>query len=136
MSLISFSWLSDFLKKKNYIWYVRTLQGPHVSQTVFFLHRPHFTDQWTRLSFGGQVHISDTISNMFSIFGVCNDCKVFMSSWQVSSDLDFIFMVYFSNTLCNRSTIFGVWKYVIYFSWAVAQDLLTLTSFSRSIAKG
>ena len=44
-----------------------------------------------------------------------------MSNWQVSSDLDLIFMVQwlklnfcvlvcFSRTLCNRSTIFVVWN--------------------------
>ena len=54
-------------------------------------------DQCTRLSFGGQVHISDTISNRSSIFGVWKDGKVYMSNWQVSSDLDLIFMVLLSS---------------------------------------
>ena len=45
------------------------------------------------LSFGGQVHISDTISNRSSIFGVWKDCKGYMSNWQVSPDLNLIFMV-------------------------------------------
>ena len=112
---------------------MRTLQGPHARQTVFTWPRPHFMDQWTRLSFGGQVHISDTISNRASIFGVWKDCKVYMSNWQVSSDLDLIFMVqwsklsfwvlvFLSNTLCHRSTIFGVWKYFMIFM-SVAQVL-------------
>ena len=111
-----------------------TLQGPHASQTVFTWPQPHFMDQWTRLSFGGhsiKVNISDTISNRSNIFGVWKDCKVNMSNWQVSSDLDLIFMVqwlwlsFFSNTICNRSTIFGVWQYsMIYMS--VAQVLFDL----------
>ena len=63
-----------------------TLQGAHARQTVFNWPQPHFMDQWTRLSFGGQVHISDTINNQSSIFGV-------WKHWQVSSDLDVIFMV-------------------------------------------
>ena len=35
-------------------------------------------------------HISDTISNRCSKFGVWKGCKVYMSNWQVSSDLDLI----------------------------------------------
>ena len=68
-----------------------------------------------------------------------------MSCWQVSSDLDLIFMVqwsklsfwvmvFFSNTICNRSTIFGVWKYVmIYMSVAQVNfdlDLILTVHFS------
>ena len=129
----------------NYIWYVRTLQGPHARQTVFTWPQPHFMDQWTRLSFGGQVHISDTISNRASIFGVWKDCKVYMSNWQVSSDLDLIFMiqwsklsfwvlVYFSNTLCI-SQLYLVYGNILWFICLLRRFYLTLTSFSRSIAK-
>ena len=54
---------------------------------------PHFMDQWTSLSLCRKVHISDTISNRSAIFGVQNECKVSMSNWQVSSDIDLIYMV-------------------------------------------
>ena len=46
-----------------------------------------------RLSFCWQIHISDTVSNMFTLFVVWNECKVYMSHWLVSSDFDLIFMV-------------------------------------------
>ena len=90
----------------------------------------------TRLSFGCQVCISDTVSNRGSIFGVWKGCKVYMSNWLVSSDLDLIFMVQwlqlsfcvlicFSYTVCNRTTIFGVWNgcKVFMSSWYVSSDL-------------
>ena len=115
---------------------MRTLQGTHDLQIVFTWPRTHFMDQWTRLSFDGQVHISDTLTNRSSIFTVWKNCKVYMSNWQVSSDVDLIFMVQwlylsfcllvcFSYTVCNRCTIFGVWNdcKVNMSSWQVSSDL-------------
>ena len=45
-------------------------------RTVFTWPLPHFMDQWTRLSFGGQVHISDTITIglVYSVYGIIVRC--------------------------------------------------------------
>ena len=55
-----------------------------------------FMVQWSKLIFCVLVYFTDTISILSIIFGVWNDCKVYMSKWQVSSDLDLIFMVQWS----------------------------------------
>ena len=52
------------------------------------------------LSFCVLVCFSYTVFNRSSMFGVVNGCKVYMFSWQVSSDLDLIFMVQFMLTFC------------------------------------
>ena len=50
-----------------------------------------FTVHWSVLSF-----LFWSFFLRSSIFGVWNDCKVYMSSWQVSSDLGLIFRVQWS----------------------------------------
>ena len=60
------------------------------------------------------------MSNRSTIFVVRKDCKVYMSVWQVSSDLDLIFMIYWSmfsfnglvrflDTISNSSAIFDTY---------------------------
>ena len=80
----------------------------------FHLTSTSFHGPVNKVNFDGQVHISDTISNRSSIFGVWKHCGVYMSNWQVLFNLDLIFMVQWlricvlvclSYTVCNRSTI-------------------------------
>ena len=108
----------------------------HVSLASFIWPWPHFHGSSVKLSFCVLVCFSYTVCNRSTVFGVWNDCKVYMSSWQVSSNPDLIFMVHWSkfsfwvlvflfNTLCNMSTLFVVWKYfMVYMS--IAQVLFDL----------
>ena len=70
------------------------------------------------------------------MFGVWNDCKVYMSNSHASSDLDLIFMVQWSKLnfcgmICflgnirNWNTVIGVWNdcKVYMSSWQVSSDL-------------
>ena len=83
---------------------MRTLQDHHARQTLFTRSRSHFLNQWTRLSFGDQVHNSDTISNRSPLFGVWKKCKVYMSNWQIH--LTFTSFSWFS----GYSYVFVFWS--------------------------
>ena len=64
--------------------------------------QPHFMNQGSRLKLHGEVSFLHTISSRSTICGVLNDCKGFISVWQILIDLDIIFMVHWSifNFLC------------------------------------
>lgn len=102
---------------------MQTLHGYYALQTVFTWYRlgSHIMNHWTRLTFCDECYMSDTITNMSSIFGVHNGYKVNMSNFQVSYYIELIFTVqwiwlsvlvlwFSSYTVCNASITFGVWK--------------------------
>ena len=110
-SLTSFSWFSDYLKKVMFFCNVNFFLSIRI--TIWSMCVPckvlmpvrQFSLNLDLISWiteqGGQVHISNTISNRSTIFGVWNDCKVYMPNCHVTSDLDLIFMVKWSKlSLC------------------------------------
>lgn len=96
LSLILFSWCMDCLKKTMYFWHnyfspTKSNGKTIISkwdpcQTWFPYPQQYFCDQLLRLCF--QVSISYTIVSRSALFGVQ---KIYMSVWQVLSDLEFIF---------------------------------------------